>query len=72
MGDFGIILGLEYAKNRYFLQKKFHLMAVSGQHFDNYNSSIECNVQSHLFKVVLTTCKSFWTKLQTRYKLRNY
>ena len=28
MGDFGIILGLEYAKNRYFLQKKFHLMAA--------------------------------------------
>ena len=66
MADFGIILGQEYAKKYlifskiyYVFQKKFYLMAVSDQTFDNYNASIECSIQSHEFKVVFTTCRSF-------------
>ena len=79
MVDFAISLGPIYAKKRlinskicYFFHKKFHLMAVSGQTFDNYNASIKCSIQSHEFKVVFTTCGSFWTNLQTRHKLTNY
>ena len=65
MADFSIILGPEYAKKRlifskiFFFQKKFCLMAVSGQTFDNYNASIECSIQSHEFKVMFTTYRSF-------------
>ena len=66
MADFSIILGPEYAekrlifsKKKFFFQKKFCLTAVSGQTFDNYNASIECSIQSHEFKVVFTTCRSF-------------
>ena len=66
MADFGITLGPEYAKKRpifstiwYFFQKEFYLMVVSGQTFDNYNDSIECSIQSHKFKVVLTACRFF-------------
>ena len=79
MAVFGIILGPEYAKkvpnflqNLLFFQKKFHLMFVSGQTFENYNTSIECSIQSHEFKLVFTTFRSFWTNLQTKYKLTNY
>ena len=79
MTVFGIILGPEYAKKPpnflqkfLFFQKKFHLMFVSGQTFENYNAFIECSIQSHKFKVVFTTCGSFWTNLQTRCKLTNY
>ena len=75
MADFGIILGLKYAKKKrlvfLFLSEKFHLMAISGQTFGNYNASIGCSIQSHKFKVVFTTYRSFWTNLQTRYKLTN-
>ena len=66
MADFGIILGPEYAKKCltfsktcYFFQKKFHLMAASGQILGNYNASIECNIQFHEFKEVFTTCRYF-------------
>ena len=79
MTDFAISLGPAYAKKRliiskfcYFFQKKSHLMAVSGQTFNNYNASIKCSIQSHEFKVVFATSGSFWTNLQTRYKLTNY
>ena len=76
MADFGIILGLKYAKKKrlvfLFLSEKFHLMAIiSGQTFGNYNASIGCSIQSHKFKVVFTTYRSFSTNLQTRYKLTN-
>ena len=79
MADFATILGPEYTKkisnfqqNLLSFQKKFHLMAASGQTFDNYNASIECSIQSHEFKAVFMTCRSFWTNLQTKYKLTHY
>ena len=78
MVDFAISLGPIYAKKRLinskicFFSEKVPFNGCKWPTFDNYNASIKCSIQSHEFKVVFTTCGSFWTNLQTRHKLTNY
>ena len=78
MTDFGMISGLEYAKKTlifsricFFFYRKVHLIFVNGKIFDNYDTNIECSIQSHKFKEVFTTFRSFWENLKTRY-ITNY
>ena len=79
MDDFGVILGPEYVKKRlvfskisHFIQKKFHLMVVSGYIFDNCNASIESSIPYDKFKEMFTSYRYFWANLQARYKLTDY